>query len=65
MENTFTAIIKQDGVRWVRWIEEIHGVNCQELLDTLKMTLKEALGFNRQDAIRAAESNFHEVQISV
>ena len=41
------------------------GVNCQErsrkeLLETLKITLREALEFNKQDALNAAGSNFHE-----
>ena len=59
MKNTYIAIIKQDGKWWIGWIEEIPGVNCQEaskeeLLESLKITLKEALEFNRQDAIKAA-----------
>ncbi len=50
MPNTYTAIVKQDGKWWIGWIEEIPGVNCQEhsrkeLLESLKMMLKEALGF--------------------
>lgn len=50
MNNEYTAIIKQDGVWWIGWIEEIPGVNCQEktyddLIDTLKITLKEAIEF--------------------
>lgn len=53
MNNTYTAVIKNEG-DW--WIEEIPGINCQEathdeLLETLKITLKEALVFNRQDAL--------------
>jgi len=52
MPNTYTAITKQDGDWWIGWIEEIPGVNCQErtreeLLESLKVTLKEALEFNR------------------
>ncbi len=48
MQNTFTAVIKQDGDWWVGWIEEMPGVNCQEkthkdLVESLKSTLKEAL----------------------
>ena len=58
MENTYTAITKQDGNWWIGWIEELPGVNCQErsreeLLESLRVTLKEALDFNRQEAIRA------------
>ena len=44
------------------WIEEVLGVNCQErtrdkLLETLRITLREALEFNRGEAIDAAGSN--------
>lgn len=47
MNQTYTAIIKQDGDWWIGWIEEISGVNCQEatreeLLESLKITLREA-----------------------
>jgi predicted RNase H-like HicB family nuclease len=50
MKNNYTAVIKQDGDWWLGWIEEIPGVNCQkathdELIETLKITLKEALAF--------------------
>jgi predicted RNase H-like HicB family nuclease len=55
MSNVFTAITKQDGGWWIGWIEEVPGVNCQEktrpeLLESLKITLKEAIEFNRQDS---------------
>ena len=70
MYSTFNAIIKQDGKWWIGWIEEIQGVNCQEssreeLLECLKITLKEALDFNRREALRAAESNYSEVQVTI
>ena len=70
MKNTYTAIIKQDGKWWIGWIEEIPGVNCQEaskeeLLESLKITLKEALEFNRQDAIKAATPNYSEELVEV
>ncbi len=65
MPNTYTAITKQDGRWWIGWIEEVPGVNCQEetreeLLDSLKVTLKEALEFNRQEAIEAAAPGYQE-----
>lgn len=46
----YTAVIKQDGEWWIGWIEEIPGVNCQEktkeqLVDSLKITLKEAIEY--------------------
>ncbi|RLD98466.1 MAG: type II toxin-antitoxin system HicB family antitoxin [Aquificota bacterium] len=48
MERKFTAVITKDGPWWIGWIKEIPGVNCQErtreeLLETLKITLQEAL----------------------
>ena len=51
MSNTFTAITKKDGDWWIGWVEEVPGVNCQELtrkelLISLRETLKEALEFN-------------------
>ena len=47
----YTAVVKQEGDWWIGWIEEIPGVNCQErthqeLLETLRVTLREALEFN-------------------
>jgi predicted RNase H-like HicB family nuclease len=70
MPNTYTAITKKSGDWWIGWIEEVPGVNCQErsraeLLDTLKVTLREALEFNRQEAIRAAEPGYSEEPISL
>jgi hypothetical protein len=66
----FTAVIKRSGRWWIGWIEEVPGVNCQErtreeLLDTLKVTLREALEMNRQEARSAAGSEFLEVKIAV
>ncbi|MBM3237005.1 type II toxin-antitoxin system HicB family antitoxin [Candidatus Poribacteria bacterium] len=61
MNQTYTAIIQQRGDWWIGWIEEIPGVNCQEktredLLDTLRFTLLEALELNRRAAIRVAKN---------
>ena len=65
MASTYTAITKKDGDGWVGWIAEVPGVNCQErtreeLLESLRVTLKEALEFNRREAICAAETGFSE-----
>ena len=54
MKNLYTAVTKKDGNWWVGWVSEVPGVNCQErtheeLLKSLKITLKEALDFNRND----------------
>jgi len=70
MNSLYTAVIKQEEDWWIGWIEEVPGVNCQEkskeeLVETLKVTLEEALEFNRQDAITAAGSNYHEEQIAL
>ena len=47
----YTAIVKRVGDWWIGWIEEVPGVNCQErtreeLLETLTITLSEALEFS-------------------
>ncbi len=73
MKKNYTAIIKKDEDYWIGWIEEIPGVNCQEktkteLIDTLKVTLKEAIEFNRQDALTAIGANvsdYSEMQLCV
>ena len=54
MANTYTAITKHDENWWIGWIEEVPGVNCQERSrEELIDNLKEALEFNRQEAIQA------------
>lgn len=68
--NEYTVVIKQDSDWWIGWVEEIPGVNCQEasrdeLLETLKITLKEALELNRIDAIAQAGEDFQEQRIAV
>jgi len=70
MANTYTAIMKRDGNWWIGWIEEVPGVNCQEktrkeLLESLSVTLKEALKFNREEAIRAAAPDYTEEPLTV
>ena len=68
MKNEYTAIIKKEDDWWLGWIEEVPGVNCQEksyeeLKETLEVTLREALEFNRQDAITAAGNDYSEEKI--
>ncbi|MFQ5779363.1 MAG: type II toxin-antitoxin system HicB family antitoxin [Nitrospiria bacterium] len=70
MKNEYTAILKKQDDCWIGWIEEIPGVNCQEatrekLLKSLKITLKEALEFNREDAIAAAQNDYIEEPIAI
>jgi hypothetical protein len=69
MNTQYTAIVKQQGDWWIGWIEEVPGVNCQErnreeLMKTLRMTLQEAIEFNRQDAIASAGSGYEEERIA-
>ena len=59
IKNEYSAVIQQENDWWLGWIEEIPGVNCQEhtreeLMETLRFTLKEALEFNPQEALYAA-----------
>jgi predicted RNase H-like HicB family nuclease len=70
MKREYTAVIKQENDWWIGWIEEVPGVNCQErtreeLLETLRLTLKEAIEFNRQEALSAAGADFQEQKIDI
>ena len=66
----YTAVIKKSGKWWIGWIEEIPGVNCQErtkaaLIASLRETLKEALEFNRAEAVAAAGGDYREEKIAL
>ena len=68
--SEYTAIVKDAGDYWIGWIEEVPGVNCQErtredLIETLRITLQEALEQNRADARDAAGGGFEETRIAV
>lgn len=70
MNNEYTAVIKQDGEWWIGWVEEVPGVNCQEatreeLIEALRVTLREALDLNRADALAAAGDRYTEERIAV
>ena len=70
MQQTYTAVVKQTGDWWIGWIEEVPGVNCQEasreeLVETLRATLAEAIAFNRQEERSAAGKGFEELPIAV
>jgi len=70
MSKVYTAVTKRDDDWGIGGIEEVPGVNCQErthkeLLESLKVTLREALEFNRQDAISAVGADFQEEQIAI
>ncbi|MCX7012177.1 MAG: type II toxin-antitoxin system HicB family antitoxin [Candidatus Sumerlaeota bacterium] len=70
MASELTPVLKQEGDWWIGWIEEVPGVNCQErtreeLMETLRLTLREALQFNRQDALASAGKGYVEAKIAV
>ena len=70
MNANYTAVVKNQDDWWIGWIEEVPGVNCQEsskeaLLESLSVTLREALEFNRDDAIKAAGGDFEELKIAL
>ena len=70
MKTEYTAVIKKSGEWWIGWIEEVPGVNCQEatrdqLVESLRITLREALEFNRRDALEAAGEGFDEEPIAL
>ena len=68
MKHAYTAVIKWSDPWWIGWVEEVPGVNCQEetkdeLLETLRVTLREAVDFNRREALEAAGEEFEEEPI--
>lgn len=70
MKEMYTAVVKKSGDWWIGWIEEVPGVNCQEatreeLLESLRVTLREALEFNRRDALESAGEGFDEEFIAL
>lgn len=70
MEQHYNAVVKRSGKWWIGWIEEVPGVNCQErtraaLLESLRVTLEEAIRFNRAEARRAAGKGYKELTIAV
>ncbi len=70
MKESYTAVLKRSGEWWIGWIEEVPGVNCQEatreqLVESLRITLREALEFNRREAREAAGEGFDEELIAL
>ena len=70
MQQNYTAVIQQSDGWWIGWVQEISGVNCQErtrdeLLVTLEITLRETIAYNREEALRSAESQHEEVIIQI
>ena len=69
MTPSYTAVVKRDGEWWIGWVEEVPGVNCQEatrdeLLESLRVALAEAIEMNRDDARRAAGKGYEEFPIA-
>lgn len=69
-QQSYTAVVKQDEGSWIGWIAEVPGVNCQEasreeLIETLRITLAEAIEFNRAEALDAAGKGYEELRIAV
>jgi hypothetical protein len=70
VKDHYTAVLQQKGDWWIGWIAEVPGVNCQErskehLIDTLRITLREALEFNRREALDAAGESYVEQEIAL
>jgi len=68
--NSYTAVVQQDGEWWIGWIEEIPGVNCQEatrdeLMESLRGTLQEAIEMNRQEARSAAVGTYEKAIVNL
>ncbi|MYC75787.1 type II toxin-antitoxin system HicB family antitoxin [Candidatus Poribacteria bacterium] len=70
MQQNYTAVIQYSDGWWIGWVQEISGVNCQErtrneLLVALEITLRETIAYNREEALRSAESQHEEVIIQI
>lgn len=70
MDSKYTAVIKKENDWWIGWIEEVPGVNRQErtkeeLVLSLKEALREAIEFNRREALTAAGESYQEEQIGI
>lgn len=58
----YKAVVEREGQWWYGWIEEMPGVNWQErseaeLMETLRITLREAIELNRDDARKSASGD--------
>jgi len=73
MRTSLCALLALRGATWVikwwvGWVEEVPGVNAQEasreeLLESLREVLREALEFNRKDALEAAGPGAEELAL--
>ena len=62
MQQSYTAVVKQDEGWWIGWIEEVPGVNCQEttredLLETLRVTLPGGISPSCSPSVRASAAS--------
>ena len=69
MLQSYTAFIRQSEGWWIGWIQEVRGVTCQErtrneLLDTLKITLREILEYEVPEVSLRTESEAEEIKTS-
>ena len=67
--QTYTALIRKSEGWWIGWILEVRGVTCQErtrseLLETLQITLREALEFDTPEASHRTESEVKKIKAS-
>ncbi len=70
INQTYTAVVKRDGEWWIGWVEEVPGVNAQEvsrelLLTSLREVLSEALVMNREEARQAAGAGYEEFALTL
>lgn len=68
MNTSLTAIIRQEDDWWIGWVEEIPGANAQEktreeLLVSLRESVKDIIELNREEARQVCSSNFEEVAL--
>ena len=67
--QTYTALVRKSDGWWIGWILEVRGVICQgrtrrELLDTLKITLREILKDETLQVSRRTESEIEAIKVS-
>jgi predicted RNase H-like HicB family nuclease len=70
VKGDYTAVLKKDGDWWIGWVQEVPGVNAQErtkeeLLESLRAALREAIEFNREEARQSAQGDFIEEPLTL
>ena len=70
MLQSYTGLIRQSEGWWIGWILEVRGVTCQErtrdeLLDTLKITLREILEYEALEVSLRTENEAEKIKASV